>query len=64
MNGAGPIPAATLDRYTAGWPDHEAEVFRYVMRAMDRAYLNSMSPDGDVPDSDNPARDAFRAAMR
>lgn len=64
MNGPGPIPAASLDRHTAGWPEDDAEVFRFVVREMDRAYLNSLRPDGDVPESDNPARDAFRAVMR
>lgn len=64
MNGVGPIPATTIDRHTAGWPEDEAELFRHVIRAMDRAYLAAMRPDRDAPDSDNPARDAFRARMR
>lgn len=61
---AGPIPAASIDRHTAGWPEDEAELFRHVIRAMDRAYLDSQRPDRDAPESDNPTRDAFRAAMK
>ena len=64
MGGVGPIPSATLDRYTAAWPQDEADMFRYVIRKLDGAYLRSLQPDGDVPESDNPARDAFRTAMR
>ena len=63
-SGPGPIPASSLDRHTANWSEDEAEVFRFVIRELDRAYLNSLQPDGDVPESDNPARDAFRAVMR
>jgi hypothetical protein len=64
MGGAGPIPASSIDRHTAGWPEAEADTFRYAIRSMDRAFLNSLRPDGDSPVSDNPARDAFRAAMK
>ena len=61
---AGPIPASSIDRHTAGWPDAEAAVFRRVMRAMDHAYLTHGDDDAEIPASDNPARDAFRARMR
>jgi hypothetical protein len=64
MGGIGPIPAATLDRHTRDWPPEEAELFRFVMRSMDRAYLKTLQPGADAPESDNPARDAFRAVMR
>lgn len=64
MNGPGPIPAASIARHVEGWSENEADVFRHVIRAMDRAYLNSFRPDGDVPDTGNSARDAFRVAMR
>lgn len=64
MNGPGPIPAASISRHTDGWPDDDEDTFRFVIRELDRAYLNSQRPDGDIPQSDNPARDAFRAVMR
>lgn len=71
--GVGPIPAGSIARHTAGWPCDEAEMFRRCVRAMDRAYLEAVNPgpDGKVRKpadprlaaSDNPARDAFRAAF-
>lgn len=61
---AGPIPAGSIDRHVAGWPDDDAALFRKVIRAMDAVYLQSQKPDGAVPESDNPTRDAFRAVMR
>lgn len=64
MNGPGPIPSASISRHVEGWPEDEAETFRFVIRQLDQAYLTSLRPDGDVPPSDNPARDAFRALMR
>lgn len=70
---AGPIPAASIARHTAGWDIIEAERFRSCIRAMDRAYLEAVNPGPDgkakrrmdpaVAASDNPARDAFRAAF-
>lgn len=60
---AGPIPKSSIDRHVDGWPDAEAEVFRHAIRSLDQVYLNHLRPDGDVPASDNPARDAFRAVM-
>lgn len=38
----GPIPAASIDRHTAGWPRDDAAMFRRVMRALDGAYLDSL----------------------
>ena len=31
---------------------------------MDAVYIGQQSGDGDVPETDNQARDSFRAAMR
>jgi hypothetical protein len=62
--GSGPIPAASIDRHTAGWDADEAEMFRACIRAMDAVFLQSQSKEPDVPPSDNAARDAFRAKMR
>lgn len=39
-------------------------MFRACMRAMDQVFLKSQRKEPDLPESDNPARDAFRAAMR
>ena len=41
--GAGPIPAASISRHTAGWPRDEAEVFRYIIRSLDDVYLKSVN---------------------
>ena len=70
---AGPIPAASIARHTAGWADVEAEGFRRCIRAMDRAYLEAIAPGPDgkpkqrpdpaIAASDNPARDVFRAVF-
>lgn len=38
----GPIPAASIDRHTAGWPRDDAELFRRVIRALDGAYLDAL----------------------
>lgn len=54
----GPIPAASIDRHGGG------ALFRRVIRAMDRVYLAHVRGDVDVPESENPARDSFRAAMK
>lgn len=65
-NAIGPIPAGSIARHTEGWPPCEAGLFRRVIRSMDRVYLGHLSSGGapDAPESDNPARDAFRAAMK
>lgn len=58
---AGPIPAASIARHTAGWPYDVAWMFRICIRKMDDAYR--AKPDdkpADATGSDNPARDAFR----
>jgi hypothetical protein len=60
--GIGPIPAASIARHVTGWPLNEARVFRRVIRAMDRVYMTH--DEGEEPESDNPARDAFRSGMR
>jgi hypothetical protein len=39
-------------------------MFRACIRAMDAAFLKSQLDEPEVPESDNPARDAFRAKMR
>jgi hypothetical protein len=62
--GIGPIPSASIDRHTSGWPVDEAAMFRRAIRAMDVVYLKSQSNEPDIPETDNAARDAFRAAMR
>lgn len=54
----GPIPAGSIER------QNEAPLFRRVIRAMDGVYLAHVRGVPDVPESDNPARDAFRAKMR
>jgi len=64
MNGPGPIPSASISRHVDGWSEDEADTFRFVIRRMDHAYLGHLSPAAEAPDSDNPARDAFRVAMR
>lgn len=61
--GSGPIPAASIDRHTAGWDEAEAKAFRTCVRAMDAVFLKSQRDEPDAPESDNPARDRFRAAM-
>lgn len=67
---AGPIPASSIARETVGWPDDDAEAFRIAMREMDGVWLEHTrrgrdgAPDRDMTGSDNPARDAFRAAFR
>ncbi|WP_437437240.1 phage tail assembly chaperone [Shinella daejeonensis] len=60
----GPVPSSSIDRYTAGWEPEEASRFRHCIREMDKAFMKAISSDVDLPDSDNPARDAFRARMR
>ena len=64
--GAGPIPASSIARHVAGWPDSEAWQFRHVIRALDNAWLKRQSGDDDVdaPVSDNHARDAFRGGKK
>ncbi|WP_425454224.1 hypothetical protein [Pelagibacterium sediminicola] len=62
--GLGPIPAASIDRHVAGWPGADAQAFRQAIRAMDALYLKHHAKEPDVPETDNAARDAFRAAMR
>jgi len=64
--GAGPIPASSIARHVAGWPDYEAWQFRHVIRALDNAWLKRQSGDDDVdaPVSDNHARDAFRGVKK
>lgn len=39
-------------------------MFRDCMRAMDQVFLKPQRREPDLPESDNPARDSFRAAMR
>jgi len=58
--GSGPIPARSIARHTAGWEDSESSMFTHVIRALDDVWLKMQSPDSDAPESDNPARDAFR----
>jgi hypothetical protein len=63
--GAGPIPAGAIERHTAGWPPCDADMFRTCIRAMDRVFLrHANGGEAEETDSDNPARDAFFAAMR
>lgn len=79
MGGLGPIPSLAIDQYCSDWPRTEAALFKAVMRAMDNAYLNhdpverarekmaaEMAVDSPelVVETDNAARDSFRAAMR
>lgn len=60
----GPIPAASIDRRAAGMGGEEAAMFRTCIRAMDAAYMKAAMGEPEVPETDNSARDAFRAAMR
>lgn len=64
-NAIGPIPAGAIARHVTGWCASEASLFRRVIRAMDGVYLRHLH-NGGLPEaeSDNPARDTFRAAMR
>ncbi len=39
-------------------------MFRACIRAMDEVWLDPDPSAGEPPQSDNPARDAFRAAFR
>lgn len=59
----GQLPAASIDRHTAGWPDEDRQMFRACMRALDEVFLKSQRNEPDLPESDNPARDMFRAKM-
>lgn len=60
----GPIPAASIDRHTAGWCASVRDMFRSCIRAMDAVYLTHVRNDG-APDAPEPsARDTFRAAMK
>ena len=65
----GPIPRSAILAFTAGWPSWEADLFAYVMQALDQVYLQhtvgKTDPEEDErPISDNPARDAVRSALR
>ncbi|WP_435531518.1 phage tail assembly chaperone [Pseudogemmobacter faecipullorum] len=62
-HGSGPIPAGSIARHCIGWPEDEQEAFRTCVRAMDAAWLKSQRNEPDLPESDNPARDAFRVGM-
>ncbi|MGA0540733.1 phage tail assembly chaperone [Neotabrizicola sp. VNH66] len=71
-HGPGPIPAASIARHTAGWPEDEVEAFRTCIRAMDAAFLDAIVPakDGeekhglpqppDAPTDKDRRRAAFR----
>lgn len=61
--GTGPIPASSIRSHTEGWPEEDRDAFRVCIRAMDAAFLKSQSNEPDIPESDNPARDMFRARM-
>lgn len=65
-NVIGPLPATSIDRHTAEWPAAQRSMFKTCMRAMDGVYLAHVQSGGlpDGPDSDNIARDGFRAAMK
>lgn len=60
----GEIPAASIDRHTAGWLDEDREMFRICMRRMDAVFRAKPEEREEVSDDPNAARDAFRAAMR
>lgn len=60
----GPIPARSIREFSQDWPPDDALLFRRCIRAMDEVYLNHVNGVIDIPESDNPARDAFRANMR
>lgn len=40
----GQIPAGSIARHVAGWPDDEAEAFRRCVRAMDEAFMDAIAP--------------------
>jgi hypothetical protein len=63
---AGPIPDASIRRYTAGWPDDDVEAFRTCMRRMDAEFLAKRDdePQPEAQASSNPARDAFRGTFK
>lgn len=60
----GRIPAESIASHTTGWPRDEAAMFRVCIRAMDEVWLDPDPSAGEPPQSENPARDAFRAAFR
>ena len=65
----GPIPRSAILAYTEGWPSWEADLFLYVMQALDRIYLQHSVGKVDLdeaerPISENPARDTVRSALR
>ena len=62
--GQGPIPSTSIRAHVAGWGKQEADLFRMCIRQMDGVYLRHVNGVVDAPESDNPARDAFRARMR
>ena len=43
----GQIPAAAIDRFTQGWADDDALLFRLVIRKLDSAYLEDTKPSKD-----------------
>ena len=61
---AGPIPSSAIAGRTSGWLDDDAEAYRICIRALDAVYLERPEAPGEFAGSDNPARDAFRAAFR
>lgn len=60
----GPIPAASIARHVAGWPDEDAQMFALCIRAMDKVWM-ARGSDGEGPDDNGmSARDSVRSAFR
>jgi hypothetical protein len=63
----GPIPASSIARHTAGWPPEEIDIFRAVIRAMDRIFISGDLTEPRETDAETlrrEARDSFRASFR
>lgn len=71
---AGPIPKSSIDRHVMGWKPSDADLFRSVIRALDRVVLSNAAgepivieataAEGGAEKSAQMARDNFRAAFK
>lgn len=74
FGGAGPIPKSSIDRHIIGWKPSDADLFRSVIRALDRVVLSNAAgepivieataAEGGAEKSAQMARDNFRAAFK
>lgn len=47
--GTGPIPKSAIDAHVQGWPQGEADMFRYVIRQMDGLLLERRAAEAKKP---------------